>query len=516
MTTPSHRLTEGMLLTDQYQLAMAQVYFRHGLHEDPALFEYFFRAYPNYDGHQAGYCVNAGLGSLLEWMQSVRFEPHDLRQLRGQVSAGGEPLFAPDFLDWLEQAGTFEALSLRAVPEGRIVHPELPLAQVQGPLAMAQLLETALLNQLNYQTLIATKAARIKDSARGATVLEFGLRRAQGKGGISGTRAALIGGADFSSNVGASHLFGYPPKGTHAHSMVQVFLSMGAGELDAFRAFAEIYPDDCILLVDTIDTLESGIPNAIRVFEELRAGGHRPVGVRLDSGDLAYLSIQAARLLDQAGFPETKIVLSNDLDEMVIWQIITQIRQEAPRYEVDPGLLIERLVYGVGTRLITSWGEPALGGVYKLVAFHSEGEWRPVLKLSENPEKVPVPGRKLVWRIYDQRGMSTADLICREEEGNPARQDPIRAYHPRDPAKRRELWRDQISDIEPLLEDVPAEGRSAILGRTIEQMRELRARDLERLDPGVRRLVNPHVYHVSLSEQLSDLKWRLVDAERRG
>lgn len=510
MTSAEYRITEGMLLTDQYQLAMAQVYFRHGLHQNPALFEYFFRDYPNYDGHQAGYCVHAGVGWLLDWMQSVRFERAELQALRGQVGSTGAPLFARDFLDWLQQAGSFEGFAVRAVPEGRVVHPELPLAQVTGPLAMAQVLETALLNHLNYQTLIATKAARIKDSARGGTVLEFGLRRAQGKGGISGTRAALIGGADFSSNVGASHLLGYPPKGTHAHSMVQVFLSMGATELEAFRAFAEIYPDDCILLVDTLNTLESGLPNAIRAFEELRAKGHEPVGIRLDSGDLAYLSIRAARMLDTAGFPEVKIVLSNDLDELVIWQIITQIGQEARRYDVDPDRLIQRLVYGVGTRLITSWGEPALGGVYKLVAFETDGEWRPVLKLSETPEKVPIPGRKSLWRIYDSRGMSTVDLLCLEDE-DPTSQDPIRAYHPRDPSRQREISRDQVSALEPLLEEVMVEGRSTIQGRTIEQMRELRVADIERLDPGVRRLVNPHVYHVSLSQKLSDLKWSLVE-----
>ncbi len=514
MTNQSHRIAEGMLLTDQYQLAMAQLFFRHGLHENPALFEYYFRNYPNYDGHQAGYCIHAGLGWLLDWMQSVRFETEDLDQLRGQSGASGDPVFASDFLDWLAQAGHYGQISIKAVPEGRVVHPELPLAQVSGPLAMAQVLETALLNQLNYQTLIATKAARIKDSARGGSVLEFGLRRAQGKGGISGTRAALIGGADFSSNVGASHLLGFSPKGTHAHSMVQVFLSMGASELDSFRAFAEVYPDDCILLVDTIDTLESGIPNAIRVFEELRAKGHRPVGIRLDSGDLAYLSIRAARMLDRAGFPEAQIVLSNDLDELVIWQIITQIEREAGRYDVDPQLLIQRLVYGVGTRLITSWGEPALGGVYKLVAFQSDGEWSPILKLSETPEKVPIPGHKSVWRLYDGRGMATVDLLCREGE-DPTGRDPVRAFHPKDPSKQRELAADSISEREPLLEQVMLDGRSTIEDQSIERIRQVRAADVQRLDPGVRRLVNPHIYHVSLSEELSNLKWTLVETEGR-
>ena len=237
---------------------------------------------------------------------------------------------------WLRDNGNFDGLTIRAIPEGRVVHPNVPLTVVEGPAAMAQILETSLLNHLNFQTLIATKAALIHDIARGGTILEFGLRRAQERGGNAGTRAALIGGADFSSNVGVSHLLGLDPKGTHAHSMVQMFMTLGEGELAAFRAYAEVYPDNCLLLVDTINSLESGVPNAIRVFEELRKKGHEPVGIRLDSGDLAYLSIQAARMLDEAGFPKTAIVLSNDLDEMVIWQIMTQIESEAPRYGVDP------------------------------------------------------------------------------------------------------------------------------------------------------------------------------------
>ena len=206
-----------------------------------------------------------------------------------------------------------------------------------GPMVPAQLLETSLLNHLNYQTLIATKAARMHRSGRGRLLMDFGLRRGQDKGANAAVRAALIGGADFTSNVGMSRVLGYPPKGTHAHSMVQVFMALGMGEVDAFRAYADVYPDDCLLLVDTINTLESGVPNAIIVFEELRRKGHKPVGIRLDSGDLAYLAIQAAKMLDAAGFPDTTIVLSNNLDELVIWQVLTQIRDEAPRWGVDAG-----------------------------------------------------------------------------------------------------------------------------------------------------------------------------------
>ena len=316
---------EGILYTDQYQLTMAQVYFRAGLHERQVQFDHFFRSYPNYGTHQAGYCVNAGLEWLLDWMAEARFRKEDIDYLRSQRSRDGRKVFDDAFLAWLQENGTFAGLTLHAIPEGRVVHPHVPLTVVEGPLAMAQILETSLLNHLNFQTLIATKAALIRDIAHGRLVMEFGLRRAQEKGGNAGTRAALIGGADFSSNVGTSHILGLPPKGTHAHSLVQVFMTLGEGELGAFRAYADVYPDDCLLLVDTINSLESGVPNAIKVFEELRRKGHEPVGIRLDSGDLAYLSIQAAKMMNDAGFPNTTIVLSNDLDEMVIWQILSQI-----------------------------------------------------------------------------------------------------------------------------------------------------------------------------------------------
>ena len=228
-------------------------------------------------------------------------------------SRAGARLFHDDFLYWLRENAGFQDLAIRAIPEGRVVHPNVPLTVVQGPLAAAQILESSLLNHLNFQILVATKAARIREAARGQLLMEFGMRRAHEMGANAGARAALIGGADFTSNAGISHVLGLPPKGTHAHSMVQAFLAMGGSELDSFKAYAEIYPDDCLLLVDTIDTLGSGIPNAIRVFEELRRKGHEPVGIRLDSGDLSYLSIQAARMLDQAGFADTVIVLSNEL-----------------------------------------------------------------------------------------------------------------------------------------------------------------------------------------------------------
>jgi len=504
---------EGILFTDQYQLTMAQLYYRMGLHEKQAQFDHFFRSYPDYGSHKAGYCINAGLEWLLDWMREAHFRDQDVAHLRGQTDRTGKRIFGDDFLAWLQKTSTFDGITMRAIPEGRVVHPNVPLTVVQGPLAMAQILETSLLNHLNYPTLIATKAARIHESGRGRLLLEFGLRRAQERGATTGARAALIGGADFTSNVGVSHVLGYPPKGTHAHSMVQVFMALGEGELAAFRAYADVYPDDCLLLVDTIDTLESGIPNAIQVFEALRRKGHKPVGIRLDSGDLAHLSVQAAKMLDEAGFPDTLIVLSNQLDELVIWQLITQVEKEAPRYGVDPDHLIDRLVYGVGTRLITSQGASALDGVYKLVAVWDSGQWVPAIKISETPEKTINPGHKHVWRVYDLRGKATADLLSLDDE-DPREMERILLHHPTEHTTYRTLDRDDVSKIEPLLVDVLREGKPVYDLPSIEEMREHRRADMERLDPGVKRLVNPHVYHVSLTERLWKLKQELVESVR--
>lgn len=509
MNASDRRIATGFLLTDQYQLTMAQLYYRFGLHEQIVQFDHFFRAYPDYGDHQAGYCINAGLADFLDWLGESQVSEQDLALLRAQSGRSGQPLFAADFLDWLKQHMPCAGVNIRAIPEGRVVHRLVPLTVVEGPLAVAQILETSLLNHLNYPTLIATKAARIRESGQGKLLLEFGLRRAQGRGAIAGTRAALIGGADLSSYVGASLTLGLAPSGTHAHSVVQVFEAIGQSELDAFRAYAECYPDDCLLLVDTIDTLESGIPNAITVFEELRRKGHAPIGVRLDSGDLAYLSIQAARMLDQAGFGAARIVLSNDLDELVIWQIITQIAREAPSYGVDADDLIGRLVYGVGTRLITSWGEPALGGVYKLVAVRDNGAWKPAIKISDSPGKAPIPGNKNVWRLYDRRGKASADLVALRSE-QPSDADQLTLYHPHDPTRVRRIERGELSSIEPLLVEVLRAGEPVYSPPDLEQMRATRRADLDRLDPGVTRLVNPHVYHVSISQAVHELKQDLI------
>jgi nicotinate phosphoribosyltransferase len=513
MKKSEQQTAEGILFTDQYQLTMAQLYYRLDLHETVAQFDHFFRDYPDYGSHRAGYCINAGLAWLLDWLHNAWFQEEDVEYLRGQKGRAGTPVFDDDFLNWLQDTGPnlFKSLTLRAIPEGRVVHPNVPLTVVQGSLAAAQILETPLLNHLNYQTLIATKAARIRASGRGQLLLEFGLRRGHEKGANAGTRAALIGGADFSSNVGASHILGYPPKGTHAHSMVQVFMALGEGELEAFRAYADLYPDDCLLLVDTIDTLESGLPNAIKVFGSLRKKGHEPVGIRLDSGDLAYLSIQAARMLDQAGFPDTVIVLSSELDELTILQIITQIIEEAPRYNLDPDDLIGRLAYGVGTRLITSKGDPALGGVYKLVAICEKGEWLPAIKISESPSKTPNPGHKHIWRLYDQRNHATADLLSLDDE-DPREMEKLELRHPSDHTKRRVLSQEQITKIEPLLVDVLVDGKMVYESPPLETIRRQRQADLERLDAGVKRIINPHIYHASLTRRLWDLKQSLIDS----
>lgn len=515
MSRIDHATMRGILYTDQYQLTMAQLYYRMGLHELEVQFDHYFRRNPDYDQHQAGYCINAGLEWLLDWMEETHFRPIDLEYMRNHRTSAGEQLFADDFLDYLSKHGNFGGISLSAIPEGRVVHPNTPLTVVRGPLVMAQILETSLLNRLNYQTLIATKAARMVDAGRGGTVLEFGLRRAQAEGANAGTRAALIGGAAFTSNAGVSHVMGLPPRGTHAHSLVQLSMALGQGELGAFRAYAELYPDDCLLLVDTVDTLHSGVPNAIIVFEELRRKGYKPQGIRLDSGDLAYLSIQAARQLNDAGFEDTSIVLSSDLDELVIWQIITQIIEEAPRYGVDPDQLIKRLVYGVGTRLITSWGEPALGGVYKLVAVKHAGEWSSAIKISETPSKITNPGSKRVWRIYDRRQKAVADLVALEDE-DPTQEERVMLRHPGDHTKYRVLNRRDIARIEPLHVEVLRQGKLVYELPSLEEIRARRQEDVAALDPGIRRLVNPHIYHVSLTQKLWDLKQELIAEARQG
>ena len=502
--------TRGPLFTDMYELAMAQVYVTEGISERQAQFDYFFRSNPNYGTHQAGFCVSAGLGPFVDWLGSLKITAEHTDALAAMTSPTGTPVFGNQFLEWLSAPDRFDGVEIRAVAEGRVVHPHVPVISVTGPLAVCQLLETSLLNHMNYPTLIATKAARVVRSARGGNVLEFGMRRGPSTGVNEGIRGALIGGCVSTSNVEAAIALGRQPIGTHAHSLVQAYMALGEGELGAFRAVAKTAPDECILLVDTVDTLDSGVPNAITVFDELRSAGHEPVGVRLDSGDLAYLAVQTANLLDDAGYPDVSIVLSSDLDELNIWQILTQIGDDAERLGIDPAPIRNRLVYGVGTRLITSHGSGALNGVYKLVGIEGgrsasgEIEWTPAIKVSEDPGKVPLPGRKTVWRLYDQRGSAIVDLIGLADE-DPFPTDTIRAHHPTRNGVSQTIRRNDISHVEVL--QGLTDGGSA---EPIDVLAQRCAADIDRLDVGVQRLVNPHRYHVSITERLNDLRRDLV------
>ena len=515
MNNKQRKLAEGALFTDLYQLTMAQVYFRLGIHNKLAQFDYFFRSYPDYGLHQAGYCINAGLEWLLDWMKDSFFDKESIEYLRKLKNENGNYLFSEDFLDFIKDQSVITDISLKAIPEGRVVHPHIPLAIVQGPLLFAQLIESSLLNHLNYQTLIATKAARIYEAGMQQMMLEFGLRRAQDRAASAGARAAIIGGASGSSNVGASAVLGFSPSGTHAHSMIQAIVALGGSELDAFQAYADSYPDNCVLLVDTFDTLESGVPNAIKVFEKLKRKGHIPIGIRLDSGDLAFLSIQAACMLNKAGFPDTTIVLSNQMDELVIWQIITQIKEEAARYGLVPEELLKRLAYGVGTRMITSSIDPALDGVYKLVAIQENSHWIPAMKISENPEKTLNPGHKHIWRIYDHREKAIADVMSTSDE-NLLTKTEIELFHPTDPSKHRVLSKNDVSKIEALPIDIIRNGVITYSSPSLKSIRQKRQDDLDTLYPGVKRIMNPHHYHVSLTHDLRKLKNDLMREYKNG
>lgn len=501
-------VNEGILFADLYELTMAQLYLRTGMHDTPAQFNAFYRHNPDFGGHQAGYCVTAGLDDLLAWMERAQPNQDDIDALGSLHNAKGGRLFDDAFLGWLGDQGGFPGVKVLTPAEGRVIHPHAPFAVVEGPLAAAQLLETALLNHLNYPTLIATRATRIKQAARGGPVVDFGMRRGHARGVNAGSRAALIGGLDGTSNTGQALAMGAAPRGTHAHSLVQAFMAAGMQELDAFRAYAKTFPDDCLLLLDTVDTLHSGLPNAITVFEELRGAGHEPQGVRLDSGDLAHLAIMVAKELDLAGFGTVTITLSNQLDELTIWQILEQIENEAPRYGVDPAPLIRRLSYGVGTRLLTSHGAPALDGVYKLVSLRHQGTWAPTIKRSDTLTKATTPGPKRVYRVYDERGMATADLVTLDHE-LPNADAPLRLRHPIERTSRT-LQPADIGGIESLLEVAWQDGRRAGPAPDLATMQQRRHADEERLDPGVRRLINPHIYHVSLSDTLWKLKQDLL------
>lgn len=469
--------TSLALLTDLYQLTMAYGYWKTGRSEQDAVFHLFFRKNP----FEGGYTIAAGLEYALEYLKRFRFTEEDISYLAGLEGNDGRTLFSSEFLKYLQDLKM--TCDLDAVPEGTVIFPHEPLLRVQGPILQCQLLETALLNLINYQTLIATKSARICTATGGDPVLEFGLRRAQGiDGGLSASRAAYIGGCDATSNVLAGKLFGIPVKGTHAHSWVMSF----EDELSAFEEYAAAMPNNCVFLVDTYDTLD-GVRNAIRVGVQLRESGHKMVGIRLDSGDLAYLSIEARRLLDEAGLHEAAIVASNDLDETTISSLKSQGAQIA--------------VWGVGTRLVTAFDQPALGGVYKLGAIRdAAGTWEPKLKLSEQAIKTSTPGILQTRRYINERG-AIADMIYDELKELPSECVLI---DPLDATRRRafsEVWQH-----EDLLVPVVRKGEIVRPHDSLTTIRERVQQQLDLFHVGIQRHLEPHEYPVGLEQGLYQYK----------
>lgn len=464
------------MLTDLYQLTMMYGYFKEGMQKNIGIFDVFFR--PKED---VEYAVMAGTESVVNYINAIHFSDDDISYLRSLN------LFDESFLIYLK---TFRFTGeLYAMPEGTVVFPYEPLVRVHAPIMEAQLIETAILTFVNHQTLIATKASRICYSAQGDSVLEFGLRRAQGPdAAIYGARAAIIGGCNATSNVLTGQMFDIPVSGTHAHSWVQSF----PDEVSAFRAYARVFPDSALLLVDTYDTLRSGVPNAITVFRELRASGHEPVGIRLDSGDLAYLSKKARVMLDEAGFPKAKIAASSDLDEYLIRDLKTQ------------GACIS--VWGVGTRLITSESNPALGGVYKMSGEIVNGKLIPKIKISDNPEKVTNPGYKKVFRLYDKDGMAIADLISLEHEAIDCSK-PLRIFDPIQTYKRMTLTNFSARE---LLVPIFVDGKQVYVCPDIHEIAAYAKKELASMWDEYKRLLMPHTYKVDLSDALYDLKQKLL------
>jgi nicotinate phosphoribosyltransferase len=462
------------LLTDLYELTMMAGYFKEEMHEEEAVFDLFFRKNP----FHGSYAVFAGLEPALKYLSQLRFSPEDIKYLHSLN------IFQKEFLHYLTDF-RFQA-KVTAPPEGTLVFANEPLLTVEGKLAEVQLVETALLNIINFQTLVATKAARIKTIAGKSVVLEFGLRRAHGPdGGLGEARAAYIGGVRSTSNVWAGQLFGIPIKGTHAHSWIMAF----PDELSAFRAYAECFPDSCILLIDTYDTLKSGLPNALIVAQELRDKGHELIGVRLDSGDLAYLSKKTRLAFDEAGFPNVKIVVSSELDEFVI----QSIRSEGGQVDI----------YGVGTKLATCMGSGggALGGVYKLVRFKGE----PRMKMTSDIAKATLPDRKIIYRVVGPDGTFEQDVLCRENE---TIQTGNIVYDPANPSRYKKISPDtQFENIRQL---VMENGEIIIDLPPLEKIADRCEDQLARLPEGSLRLQNPHLYKVSMSQGLHELRSELM------
>ena len=489
MNQPSSDGLDGLyggslaLLTDLYQLSMAAGYWKTGAAEREAVFHLTYRR-PPFGG---GYAVAAGIAPAIAYLRRLRFTEDDLAYLGSLRDSKDAPLFEAGFLQYLG-AMRFSC-SVDCVPEGSLVFPHEPIVRVTGPIIQAQLVETALLAIVNYQTLIATKATRVCLAARGAPVLEFGLRRAQGiDGGISGSRAAYIGGAAATSNVLAGKLLGIPVKGTHAHSWVMFH----DDELESFRAYAEAMPGNCTFLVDTYDTLD-GVRNAITVGRELRAKGYELAGVRLDSGDLAHLSIEARRLLDEADFPNAKVVASNDLDE----HLISSLNEQGARIDT----------YGVGTKLVTAFDQPALGGVYKLGATMVDGTWRDVIKLSEQPIKISNPGILQVKRL--RRGTElVADIIYDESFPKP----PTELFDIDDPT--RAPFKPAYDTAEDLLVPYLVRGEPVRVPDDLATARARAATELAQLSPRTKRFLNPQPYPVGLDRHVHERKQQLIREAR--
>ena len=469
------------LLTDLSQLTMAYGYWKLRKAEQHAVFHLLFRK-PPFNG---GYAIAAGLATALDFVERFRLEPSDIDYLASLTGNDGAPLFEPAFLTYLGDLRL--TCDIDAIAEGTVVFGQEPLLRVRGPILQCQLLETALLNVINFQTLIATKASRICAAARGDPIIEFGLRRAQGiDGGLSASRAAYIGGCAATSNVLAGKLYGIPVRGTHAHSWVMSFDS----ETEAFEGYAQVLPNNCVFLVDTYDTLE-GVRRAITMGKQLRERGHKLVGIRLDSGDLAFLSIKARKLLDEAGFPDATILATNDLDERIIENLKLQGAQIA--------------VWGVGTKLATAYDQPALGGVYKLGAIQDAvGEWHSKLKLSEQVIKTSIPGILQVRR-FAMSDTFVADMIFDERLGVDPRQTIV---DPQDPTRRRLVT--ERAEAQDLLIPVLRKGRTHQEFDSLTAIRDRALGQLARLHPGIRRFMNPHEFPVGIDIGLHEVRDQMI------
>ena len=472
------------MMTDLYQLTMMYGYYKCGMRDNLATFDMFYRS----KDESTHYAIMAGIEQLMDYIENLHFDDEDIAYLRGMG------IFDEDFLTELK-GFSFHG-DIQAVPEGTIVFSHEPLIRVTAPIFEAQLIETALLNIINHQTLIATKASRVVQAAEGGTIMEFGLRRAQGPdAGIYGARAAIIGGCAGTSNVLTGQMYNMPAMGTHAHSWVMSFPT----ELEAFRKYAELFPTSCLLLVDTYDTLRSGVPNAITVFNELREKGFEPKGIRLDSGDLAYLSREARKMLDDAGFPNAIICASGDLDENLIRDLKLQ------------GAAID--TWGVGTKLITSEDCPSLGGVYKLSAEYVDGRVVPKIKISENTVKITNPGVKKLYRIYDKaNGKAIADLIALEHETYDESQ-PLTIYDPVNTWKSMTLTNYTMKELQvPLFKN----GKRVYESPSLMDIQKHCKEDLDTFWDQYKRLLNPQRYKVDLSDSLWMLKNSMIQQLRRG